>query len=87
MGEEQMGGNFAALGQRLGRIKTAVALGQPDRVPVQPFFDGIITRYTGGSYEDHFYNFEKPISFHYGYIIITYTIQNEILISFICFFF
>ena len=59
MGEEQMGGNFAALGQRLGRIKTAIALGQPDRVPVQPFFDGIITRYTGGSYEDHFYNFEK----------------------------
>ena len=34
MGEEQMGGNFAALGQRLGRIKTAIALGQPDRVPV-----------------------------------------------------
>ena len=67
MSEEQMGGNFAALGERLGRIKTAVALGQPDRVPIQPFFDGIITRYTGGSYEDHFYNFEKVILIYLNY--------------------
>lgn len=59
MSEEQMGGNFAALGQRLGRIRTAIALGQPDRVPVQPFFDGVITRLTGGSYADHFYDFQK----------------------------
>ena len=61
MGEEAMGGggNFAALGQRLGRIKTALALGQPDRVPVTPFFDGVMTRMTGGSYADHFYDFQK----------------------------
>ena len=60
MGEEQMGGgNFAALGQRLGRVKTAIALGQADRVPVAPFFDGVMTRLTGGSYADHFYDFQK----------------------------
>lgn len=60
MGEEQFnGGNFAALGQRIGRIKTALALGQADRVPVTPFFDGIMTRFCGGSYADHFYDFEK----------------------------
>ena len=61
MGEEQMGGggNFAALGQRLGRIKTAIALGQPDRVPVTPFFDGVMDRFCGGSYADHFYDFQK----------------------------
>lgn len=53
------GGNFAALGERIGRIKTAVALGQTDRVPVTPFFDGVITRMCGGSYADHFYNFQK----------------------------
>ena len=60
MGEEQMNGaNFAALGQRLGRIKMALALGQPDRVPVTPFFDGVMTRLCGGSYTDHFYNFQS----------------------------
>ncbi len=30
MGEAQMGGgNFAALGERVGRLKTAIACGQP----------------------------------------------------------
>ena len=47
MGEAE----FAALGQRIGRLKTAIALGQPDRVPVAPFFDGIINRFTGRTYE------------------------------------
>ncbi len=61
MGEEARadGGNFAALGQRIGRLKTAIALGQADRVPVQPFFDGVMTRLCGGSYADHFYDFQK----------------------------
>ena len=59
MSEEQMGGNFAALGERIGRIKTAIALGQPDRVPVTPFFDGVMTRLCGGSYANHFYDFQK----------------------------
>ena len=60
MGDNHMdGGNFIALGQRVGRIKTAVALGIPDRVPVTPFFDGVITRLTGGSYADHFYDHQK----------------------------
>lgn len=45
--------------QRVTRLKTAIALGQPDRVPVAPFFDGIVTRFTGGSYKDAFYDFEK----------------------------
>ena len=45
--------------QRISRLKTAIALGQPDRVPVAPFFDGVVTRMTGGSYRDHFYDFEK----------------------------
>jgi len=62
MGEEQMnGGNFAALGERVGRIKTAVALGKTDRVPVTPFFDGVVTRLTGGSYADHFYDHQKAL--------------------------
>ena len=56
---EQLGGNFEALGQRMGRIKTAIALGQADRVPITPFFDGVITRFTGGSYADHFYDFQN----------------------------
>ena len=63
MGEEQMnGGNFAALGERVGRIKTAVALGPTDRVPVTPFFDGVVTRFMGGSYADHFYNHQKALN-------------------------
>jgi len=28
-------------------------------VPVAPFFDGVVTRFTGGSYRDVFYDFEK----------------------------
>lgn len=60
MGEAQNGGgNFAALGERIGRLKTAIGLGQPDRVPVAPFFDGVMTRLCGGSYADHFYDFQK----------------------------
>ena len=56
MGDEHQmpAGNFAALGERVGRIKTAIACGQPDRVPVCPFFDGVMTRFMGGSYADHF---------------------------------
>lgn len=48
-----------ALIQRISRLKTAIAMGQPDRVPVAPFFSGVITRLTGGSYRDHFYDFER----------------------------
>jgi hypothetical protein len=55
MGEAE----FAALGQRIGRLKTAIALGQPDRVPVAPFFDGIINRFTGRTYKDVFYDYER----------------------------
>ncbi len=61
MGDEHQmpAGNFAALGERVGRIKTAIAGGQPDRVPVCPFFDGVMTRFMGGSYADHFYNHQR----------------------------
>ena len=60
MSEHQMdGGNYAAWGERIGRIKTAIALGRTDRVPVTPFFDGVMTRFMGGSYADHFYDFQK----------------------------
>ena len=45
--------------QRISRLKTAIALGQPDRVPVAPFFDGVMNRMTGGSYKDNFYDFDK----------------------------
>ena len=55
MGQEA----FQALGQRIGRLKTAIALGQPDRVPVAPFFDGIVCRFTGRDYRDVFYDFER----------------------------
>jgi len=57
--EQQNSVNFAALGERIGRIKAAVALGPTDRVPVTPFFDGVVTRFMGGSYADHFYNHQK----------------------------
>ncbi len=55
MGQEE----FQALVQRVGRLKTAIALGQPDRVPVAPFFDGVIGRFTGRTYRDVFYDFER----------------------------
>ena len=45
--------------QRISRLRTAIALGQPDRVPVAPFFDGVMNRLTGGSYKDNFYNHER----------------------------
>ena len=55
MGEMEM----KQLGERVGRIKTAIAMGQPDRVPVCPFFSGIVTRFTGSSYRDAFYNHDR----------------------------
>ena len=55
MGELERG----QLIQRISRLKTAIALGQPDRVPVAPFFDGVMNRLTGGSYKDNFYNHES----------------------------
>jgi len=51
--------DFAAYGKRLGRIQTALSLKEADRVPVAPFFDGVVNRFTGGSYADNFYDFEK----------------------------
>ena len=51
--------NSKLYAERVNRIKTAIALGQPDRVPVAPFFDGVATRLMGSSYADQYYNFEK----------------------------
>lgn len=55
MGELERG----QLIQRISRLKTAIALGQPDRVPVAPFFDGVMNRLTGGSYRDNFYDYDR----------------------------
>ena len=59
MEKGQMGDNLETYGTRVTRLKTAISLGTTDRVPVAPNFDGVLTRLCGGSYADHFYDFQK----------------------------
>jgi len=56
---EQMSAAQAKYAERLGRIKTAIALGQPDRVPITPFFASWVQRSQGSSYKDIYYDFKK----------------------------
>lgn len=44
--------------QRLNRVNTAIAMGQPDRVPVFAFFSSVIQRMYGSSYRDLYYNYD-----------------------------
>jgi len=47
---------------RLQRVNDAIALKEPDRIPVAPFFSSVIQRFYDSSYRDRFYNFEKACS-------------------------
>ena len=44
--------------ERLDRVNTAIALGQPDRVPMFPFFSSVVQRMYGSSYRDLYYDYE-----------------------------
>ena len=44
--------------ERLNRVETAVALQEPDKVPVCPFYASYIQRSEGSSYKDIYYDYE-----------------------------
>jgi len=60
-----MSGNSAKTAQqlkfeeRLKRVEDAIALKETDRVPVMPFFDGVIQRLYNSSYRNIFYNYRE----------------------------
>jgi len=45
--------------ERVKRVEDAIALKEPDRIPIAPFFDGVMLRLYGASYRDIFYDFRK----------------------------
>lgn len=48
-----------AYNQRVQRVETAIALKEPDRVPVVPFIASYAQRAYGSCYADLYYNYEK----------------------------
>jgi len=44
--------------ERLKRVKDAIALKEPDRVPVAPFFDGVMQRLYGSCYRNIYYDYK-----------------------------
>ncbi len=44
---------------RLQRVNDAIALKEPDKVPIAPFFSSVVQRLYGSSYKDLFYDFRK----------------------------
>ena len=45
--------------ERLGRTEAAIALQEPDQIPIMPCIVSIAQRYNGSCYEDLFYNYER----------------------------
>jgi uroporphyrinogen-III decarboxylase len=45
--------------ERLQRVENAIALKESDKLPVVPFFDGVMQRLNGSSYKDNFYDHRK----------------------------
>ncbi len=45
--------------ERLRRMEDAIALREPDRIPIAPFFSSVIQRLYNSSYKDRYYNFPK----------------------------
>ena len=45
-------------GERLNRVETAVALQEPDRVPVCTFYASYVQHSEGSSYRDIYYDYE-----------------------------
>lgn len=57
--EENTGNEAALLAERIQRVEDAVALREPDKLPVAPLFSSVIQRLYGSSYRDIFYDFRK----------------------------
>lgn len=49
----------ALFAERLQRVEDAIALKEPDKVPIAPFFVSVIQRYYNSSYRDLYYDHEK----------------------------
>ncbi|POP31831.1 hypothetical protein C3B58_14675 [Lactonifactor longoviformis] len=47
--------------ERLQRIEDAVALKEPDKIPLAPSFDGVIQNFYGSSYKNTYYDHPKAI--------------------------
>jgi hypothetical protein len=45
--------------ERLRRVEDAIALREPDKVPVAPFFASVIQRFYNSSYKDFYYDYGK----------------------------
>ena len=45
--------------ERFQRIEDAIALKEPDKIPLAPFFDGVVQNFYDSSYRSIFYDFEK----------------------------
>jgi hypothetical protein len=45
--------------ERLARVEAAIALKEPDRVPVAPFFASVVQRFYGSSYKNLYYDYAK----------------------------
>lgn len=48
-------------GMRLQRIEDAIALKEPDKIPLAPLFDGAIQNFYGSSYRNIYYDHQKAI--------------------------
>lgn len=51
--------NMQKFNERLQRVENAIALKESDKLPVVPFFDGVMQRLNGSSYRDNFYDYRK----------------------------
>jgi len=45
--------------ERLQRVEDAIALKEPDKVPIAPFFSSVVQRLYGSSYKDMYYDLRK----------------------------
>lgn len=45
--------------ERVQRVETAIALKEPDRIPLAPFFNSVVQHLNGSSYRDIYYDYRK----------------------------